>query len=320
MKKNFAILLLAALTCLSRDTRAEVQVADGIEAVIHDSVITSMEVQDATEPIADELRRDLRSQPQVLDRKYREALNENRERLVEDQLILREFSTAGYSLPESIIDEYVQERIKERYVSRATLTKTLAAQGITFEKWRKDIRDRFIIEQMRYANIAREIIVSPHKIETYYLEHTNDFKVSSLVRLRMILLAKPADDSGQTRQRADEVLKKIKDGAAFAEMATLYSQAADRNQGGLRNWEELSSLKKELADVAAKLEPGQMSEVIETDQACYIMKMEDKQASHVRPLNEVRAEIENTLAGEQRNRLQTQWIEKLRKKTFVRYF
>lgn len=318
MKKLFGTFLLTASVVLAQQSRAAV--SDGIEAIVHDSVITSYEVEDATAPIADELRRDFRSQPSVFDKKLREAWNENRERLLQDKLILREFSTAGYNLPESIIDEYIQERIKERFGDRATLTKTLSAQGMTFEKWRKDLRDRFIIEQMRYANVSRELIVSPHRIETYYLQHTNDFKLTDLVKLRMIFLAKPNGDSGQTRQRADEVLNKIKEGASFSEMASLYSQAADRSQGGLRDWEELSALRKELADAAAKLDAGQVSGVVETDQACYILKMEDKQPAHVKPLGDVRDEIERILMSEQRNRLQTQWIERLRKKTFVRYF
>jgi peptidyl-prolyl cis-trans isomerase SurA len=318
MRKFFAIPLLVALSFGVRQSRAEV--ADGIKAVVHDSVVTYLDVEDATAPAADELRRDYRDQPDVYEKKLNAALDENLERLLEDKLILREFETAGYNLPESIIDEYVQQRVKERYGSRATLTKTLAAEGMTFEKFRQQIRDQFIIEQMRYANVAKEIIVSPHKIETYYIEHTNDFKVSDMVKLRMILLTKPADDAGQARERANEVLGKIKEGASFADMASLYSQASDRTQGGLRDWEELSNLKKELADAARKLSPGQTSDVIETPQACYIIKLEDKQVAHVKPLSDVRADIEKILLGEQRNRLQKQWIDRLRKKTFVRYF
>jgi peptidyl-prolyl cis-trans isomerase SurA len=318
MRKCFAILLLAVMSCLMPQVRAEV--ADGIKAVVHDSVVTYLDVEDTTAPVAEDLRRDFRNQPDVYEKKLNAALDENLEVLVQNQLILHEFATAGYNLPESIIDEYVQQRVKERFGDRATLTKTLAAQGLTYEKWRQDIRDKFIIEQMRFAKIAREIIVSPHRIEVYYLEHTNDFKLAGQVKLRMVLLPKPADDTGQTRKLAGEILAKIKEGASFADMATLYSQSSDRKQGGERDWEELSKLKKELAEAAAKLNPGQVSGVIETPEACYLMKLEDKQSAHIKPLNEVRDEIEKILLSQQRERLQQQWIGRLRKKTFVRYF
>ena len=318
MRKRFAILLLAVMSCPVPHARAEL--TDGIKAVVHDSVVTILDVEEVTAPVAEDLRREYRNQPDIRDKKIDAAANENLEALVQNQLILHEFTTAGYNLPESIIDEYIQQRVKERFGDRATLTKTLAAQGITFERWRQGIRDNFIIEQMRFANVAKEIVVSPHRIEVYYLEHTNDFKLAEQVKLRIILLPKPADDAGQTRKLADEILAKIKEGATFAEMATLNSQGADRKQGGEREWEELSKLKKELAEAAAQLNPGQVSGVIETPEACYLMQLMDKQSAHIKPLNDVRDEIEKILLSQQRERLQQQWIKRLEKKTFVRYF
>ena len=294
--------------------------ADGVKAVVHDSIITYLDVEDATAPVADELRRDYRNQPDVFNKKLDAALDENLERLLQDQLILHEFASAGYNLPESIIDEYVQTRVRDRFGTRATLTKTLAAQGSTFEKYRRQIREQFIIEQMRYANVAKETIVSPHKIEAYYLAHTNEFQLAEQVKLRMIYLPKAADDSGQARQIADEVLAKIKEGAAFADLAALYSQSADRKQGGARDWEEISKLNPQLAAAAGRLSPGQVSEVIDTPKACYLIKLEDKQSAHIKPLGEVRDDIEKILTVEQRGRLVQQWIERMRKKTFVRYF
>ncbi len=318
MRTFFAILLLAGLMVPTPAVRAGV--ADGIKAVVHDSVITYVDVEDATAPVADELRRDYRNQPEVFNKKLDAALDENLERLLQDQLILREFASAGYNLPESIIDEYVQTRVRDRFGTRATLTKTLAAQGSNYEKYRRQIRDQFIIEQMRYANVSKETIVSPHKIEVYYLAHTNEFQVAEQVKLRMIYLPKAADDSGQARQLANEVLGKLKEGAAFADLASLYSQSADRKQGGARDWEEVSKLNPELAEAAGKLSPGQVSEVIEVPKACYLIKLEDKQPAHLKPLSEVRDEIEKILTVEQRSRLVQLWIERLRKKTFVRYF
>jgi len=317
MKKCFAILFFAVITCAA-SVRAEV--VDGVQVIVHDSIVTYSDVQEATAPAADELQREYQNQRDVLGGKIQAAWDENQERLVQDQLILHEFETAGYNLPESIIDEYIQQRVKDRFGDRATLTKTLAAQGKTFERWRRDIRDQFIIEQMRFANISREIIVSPHKIETYYLQHTNDFRMAERVKLRIIFLPKSAGDAAEARKLADEVLAKIKEGAAFGDMAKVYSKGAERNQGGERQWEELSGLKKEIADAAAKLDANQVSEVIETPEACYLLQMADKQSAHVKPLGEVRDEIERILLSEQRSRLQKQWIDRLRKKTFVRYF
>src|SRR5262249_16610344 len=145
---------------------------------------------------------------------------------IERQLILHEFETAGYNLPESIIDQQLDDYIKSKYNDRVTLTKTLQQEGITFEKFRQQYRDRFIVGAMREKNINKEIMISPHKIEAYYLDHKDDFKEEDKVKLRMIVLTNAPDaDATQSRKLADEILQKLNDGASFADM-TMYSQGS----------------------------------------------------------------------------------------------
>src|SRR5205823_1088054 len=149
--------------------------------------------------------------------------------LMARQLILHEFKTAAYNMPESVIDDQVKERIHGRFGDRVTLTKTLQAQGMTYEKFRQEIRDRFIEEILRQKNISSEIIISPHKVETYYLAHRDEFKMEDEIKLRMIVLNKTAEtDPAQVTKLAEEILTKLKEGAAFAEMATVYSQDSYR--------------------------------------------------------------------------------------------
>ena len=81
-----------------------------------------------------------------------------------------------------------------------------------------------------------------------------------------------------------------------------------------------SVLRKELAEVAFALTPGQVSDLIDTPDTCYLMLVEEKKSSHVRPLTEVSKDIEKTLRIREQAKLQKQWIEGLKKKTFIRYF
>lgn len=301
--------------------RADPEVVNGIDAIVHDSIITMQEVRDLTEPYVEDLRQQYGDRPDILDQKLTDAYKDNLQQLLERQLILHEFATAGYNLPESIIEEQLDDYIKSKYGDRVTLTKTLQEQGITFEKFREQFRDRFIVEQMRYKNISSEIMISPHKVEAYYLEHKDDFKEEDQVKLRMIVLTNAPDaDATQTRKLAGEILDRLNAGASFAEMASLYSQGSQKRDGGDWGWVEKSVLRKELADVAFTLKPGQKSGVIETPSAFYIMLVEDRRTAHTKDLSEVRDEIEKILLAKERTRLQQQWIEKLRKKTYVREF
>jgi peptidyl-prolyl cis-trans isomerase SurA len=299
--------------------RTNAELVNGIDAIVHDSIITFQEVNDASDRVVRQLHDQYGMQPDVLREKLGDAYKETLEELQERELILHEFETAGYNLPESIIDEQFEDYIKSKYPDRVTFTKTLQQEGITYEKARRDYRTTFIVEQMRYKNISSAIMISPHKIETYYVDHKDDFKEEDQVKLRMIVLTKtPEADSTEKRKLADEILAKLNEGASFADMASIYSQGSQAKQQGEWDWVEKSALRQELADVAFKLKPGEKSGVIDTPEAFYIMLVEDRREARVKPLPDVRDQIEKILLAKERTRLQQAWIDKLKQKTFIR--
>ncbi len=286
-------------------------------------------------------------------------------------MILHEFKTAGYTLPESVIDDMVQERIRADFGDRATLTKTLEAHGLTYDKFRQQIRDRFIVNALTEKNISSELIISPHKIELYYDEHKDQFKVEDQVKISVIVL-KSSDDPKAPRaaELAREILAKLNEGTSFKELATLYSQGSQRGEGGDWGWWEKTQLTKGFADVAYSLKVGQHSGVFSRSfgddywvylyqagqvtqarhyavdpvskkerlfeekpidspsalaslpnaQEFYLLQVNDTKTEHFRPLSEVRDLIEKNLQIVEKERLKKQWLDKLKKKTFVRTF
>ncbi len=324
--KAFRAIFVAVAVC-GFGCALHAELANGIHAIVHDTVITYQDVENRTVPVIEELRRQYRNQPDVYNQKLTEALNESLEYLLERQLILHEFNTAGYAVPETVIEEYMEERIRAGFPDRVTFTKTLQAEGSTLEKFRLKMREQFIVEQMRIKNISGELVISPHKIESYYLAHTNDYKLDDEVKLRMIVLNKPVSgDAASVRKLAEEIIRKIKEGAAFAEMAAVYSEGRQGREGGDWGWVQKYDrdgalvLRKELADVAFSLKPGELSGVIETPEVIYLMLVEDRRPAHIKALSEVRGEIERNMITEERARIQKNWIDRLKQKTFIRYF
>lgn len=310
--------VLAAMVCGPVFSRAEV--ADGVKAVVNDRVITFAEVEDYARDAASALRQQYASQPEVFQQKLNELLNDSLDQLVERQIILRSFDTEGYKLPDSAVDEIVQERIREQFGDRVTLMKTLQARGMTFEQFRQQVRDQYIATALRNQNVQRVVVISPTKVQNYYQSHQDNFKIDDQVKLRMIVLNKTSADDTNAAKFAREIQTKLKDGATFSEMASIYSQGSQQRQGGDWGWVERSVLRKELGEVAFSLAPGQTSDAIDTPDAVYLMLVEDKKPAHAKPLADVRNEIEKTLRTQQQAQLQKQWIDGLKKKTFIRYF
>jgi parvulin-like peptidyl-prolyl isomerase len=369
------ILLAVAALAFEAEAYSTTNTANAIVVAVNDAIITSQEIDQAILPQEELLLRQYPPNSPEYRRRFQQLWNEGVEALVTRRLILHEFKTAGGIIPDNYIEDKIRERIHDHYGDRVTMTKSLQARGITFETWRQQTREEIIIEIMRYQNISSDkIIISPQRIETYYAQHLDDFKLDDQVKLRMIVLGRPVDSStSDTLKLALEILAKIEGGAPFAEMAAIHSQGSQRKEGGDWGWRQRTfvnngaSLNKGLADIAFALGPGQRSGVIalakDGDEAYwiyqydkdarpvlgrkytskdsfleekkftgdpnevlapvdefYLMLVEDKKTAHVKPLADVRDQIEKTLFGLERRRLENRWIERLKNKSFVRTY
>lgn len=319
---NYFSTLTLTLLVLTSAASTSAQVVNGVKAVVHKAVITSGEVESEVLLLASEYERLYGRQTEVLNQKINAALQESLNRALEHQLILQDFERAGYNLPDSVIETEVQRELRTLYRGdRATLTRALQARGLTYEKWRQQVRDRFLVTQMRLKNIYGATLISPAKIQAYYQANLTNYLRDEQVKLRMITLnGATAEELDSARSLAREIRTKVQAGAAFSEMATIYSQGSQRASGGDWGWAGRTTLRSELAAVAFALNPGEVSEVIETPGAVFLMLVEERRPGGHRAIGEVRDEIEETLLKQERDRLQKQYVEKLRQKTFVRQF
>lgn len=316
--------LLPAGLIFSLILQCHSEMISGIVAVVNDSVITFQEVMIAFGPLEEQLLTQYQKQPKVFVQKRDQALAEKIEDLVERQLILSHFKTAGYNIKvlDAFVDDQIKERVKERYGDRVSLTKTLQAQGKTYEAFHREMRDQIIVDLLRQQFTSSEkVIISPYKIESYYQQNADKYKVADQVKLRMIVLNKTGGGTGDAvRKLADEIHAKLKAGALFAEMASIYSDGAQRAQAGDRGWVDRDFFKKELSEPAFALKAGEISAVVDLPEACYLMLVEEVRAAHVKPLPDVRDEIEGILKAQGRERLKKRWIERLKAKAFVAYY
>ena len=128
------------------------------------------------------------------------------------------------------------------------------------------------------------------------------------------------------RKLAEEILAKLDEGDSFESLAKVYSEGKEARDGGDWGWVGRGDLLKDLGNVAFSLQAHQHSRVIEMPAAgdftggYYILMVEDVKPARVKPLNEVRDEIEKILLQEQRAKLQDNWVKGLRVKAYIRLF
>ncbi|MDR2462483.1 MAG: peptidyl-prolyl cis-trans isomerase [Verrucomicrobiales bacterium] len=310
---------------------AQSPAVDGVAAVVNDKVITFSEVRKEVEPIEQQYSQ-MYSGLNLVE-KIKEARLAALKALIERQLIIQDFNAQGFFLPDSIADDQMGKIIKDQFGGdRSTFVRTLQAQGISIDSYKENLKSRVIVNAMRQRNVSAAVIVSPYQIEQYYQDNIKQFAQPEQVKLRDIFMRKALFK--EKRKEADgqeievdpqylqmkEIQAKVNTGSDFANLARSYSQGAQSAAGGDLGWVTAASLRKELADVAFKLRPGQNSPIIETDDGYHILMVDEVKKSSVLPLAQVRDGIEGALLQQERERLQQEWLDGLRAKAFIKMF
>lgn len=294
---------------------------NGIAAIVNDKVITYSEVREVVEP-RERLLRSQYSGPDLV-KKITELRKAALQDLIDRQLIIQAFDKEKLVIPAHFIDERVDAVIKENFGGdRHAFIKTMEAQKYTMSKFRDLERDKIIVQAMRSKNVKSNLIIPPGKVEEYYRQHRDQFSNKAQVKLRMIMIPGRADSGGGAAQTsmAEEIRAKLITGADFDKMAQMYSEDSTRDLGGDWGWIDDKTLSAPLSEVAFSLKPGEISKVVDVGGNHYILKVEARQGGEVKPLKDVRAEIEGRLRQEQAQQLQEHWLASLRSKAYIKTF
>jgi parvulin-like peptidyl-prolyl isomerase len=197
--------------------------------------------------------------------------------------------------------------LRERAGSQEKLDLLLKASGKTEAEARKEIAEYFTAQSALEGGL--NIVVTDQEATNFYAEHHADFEQPETVRLYDILLLKinPAtrqpltvDQQQANRKQIEDLLKRIRGGESFTNLAAKYSEDPNSNEKG----GELPPLARdqmwpELAAAAFSLTNNQTSDVIDTSVGYYMIKLLDKNPAKVEPYNGVDTRIAGIQPGQQ---------------------
>ena len=328
------LVLATAAFCLAPAARGQV-LADGIAAVVNDKVITYVQINQQVADTEKLLRQNL--QGEELFQRVKEAKLNVLRALIERELIIQDFKTQGGFIPETYTTERINDIIRTEYGGdRVAFIKTLYERGVTMQKFKDEIQDNAIVGYMRNKNVIQTVLVSPYQIEQYYQQNLRLYQQDEKIKVRTIVLRKSLFPSQKTdadgkqvtydpqEEIAKEILYKLDTGSDFAELAKSYSEASNKDDGGELGWvtqNGKTAIRSDLWDAIAKLQPGQHTDVITTaDGFYYIIQVEDRKQSAMAPMEDVRAQIEQTVKNEESQLREQQYLDTLRAKAFIKMF
>ncbi|HUI79878.1 MAG TPA: peptidyl-prolyl cis-trans isomerase [Bryobacteraceae bacterium] len=134
------------------------------------------------------------------------------------------------------------------------------------------------------------------QLQQYYNQNKESYRVMERIKVRHILLKtvdKPAAEDAKMKAKGEDLLKQIKAGANFAELAKKNSEdiGSAQNGGELPDWVTRGQTDAEFERVAFSLKPGQTSDLVKTQYGYHIIQVLQHEDARLRTFEEVKTEI-----------------------------
>jgi peptidyl-prolyl cis-trans isomerase D len=155
------------------------------------------------------------------------------------------------------------------------------------------------------AKIQSGVEITHDELQAYYNQHRDQYRVPEQAKVSHILIKTPlagpdgkVDQKGvaEAQRRAEDLLKQLKAGAKFEDLAKKYSEdPGSAKEGGSLGWIGKGRTVPEFEKAAFSLPKGQLSDLVKSSYGFHIIRVDDRQDAHMKTLDEVKGEIEPIL-------------------------
>ena len=236
-----------------------------------------------------------------------------------------------------ITDEEVMNMIEEIATSQkeplsiAEFKKKMAEYGQSFDEVKEEIREGLARNKFMQAHWAGKIDVTEEDARKYYDENPNQFEQSEQVRASHILIKPelvdpnvdpnidPNEAKTVAKAKAEDLLKQIKEGADFAELAKAHSICPSAPQGGDLGFFPRGETTPAFENTAFELEIGKISEIVETEYGYHIIKVTDHKEAGTIAFDQVKDNIITQLTQIKQSELAEDYIDTLKAKANIVY-
>ena len=234
------------------------------------------------------------------------AQRQQLEAMALDTLIAQEvLYQAAKDIAIADLDQQVAAKIeaaKARLGTPEDFQKALAQTGMTEEQFKAHLARDIKIGTYIQQEVDAKVTITLEQARQFYDQNPDKFKKPESVHASHILIGTDAGASPEAKaaakQKADDLLAKIKGGADFAELAKAESTCPSAQKGGdLGNFGR-GQMVKPFEEAAFSLQDGEVSGVVETQFGYHIIKSQGKTTSEIVPFEQVEARIMTQLKNQ----------------------
>jgi peptidyl-prolyl cis-trans isomerase SurA len=255
---------------------------DRIVAVINNEVITHNDLNDRLSTIIRQLQKESTQLPpqEVMQKQVLEQM-------INTQVQIQEAKETGIKVDESTLDKTLQRIADENKVSMTDFRRLLEQDGISWTKFREEIRGEVMISRLREREVEGNVNVTEAEVDTQLSLEAREANTDQEFRLAHILVVVPEQATSaqieQRRVRAAQALSEIRKGVEFAQVSARFSDAPDALQGGNLGWRATGRLPTLFLEALNQIKPGDTTDILRSANGFHIVKLLDKRGKSAAP-------------------------------------
>jgi len=257
----------------SSSSRVQPELVDAIVAVVNSDVITLKELNDRIKVIEQRMtRQNMQIPPRDMLRK------QVIERMILNRAQLQQARELGIRIDDLVLDRSVSRIAEQNNVTVQTLRDQLERDGVSFARFREEIREEITLQRVREREVDNKLQISESEIDNF-LSSTASRNVETQQELNIsqILVRVPENASAQQvadrKKRAEQAVEQLKSGGEFAKVAASFSDAGDALTGGELGWRSPSRLPQLFVEAVDKLSDGQIAPIVRSANGFHVLKL-----------------------------------------------
>jgi peptidyl-prolyl cis-trans isomerase SurA len=251
---------------------------DRIVAVVGKEVVTQSELAEKRDFAERQLRRQGTPLPE-------RALLERQilDRLIIDKAQLQLARESGIRIEELQLDKALERIAENNNVSLAGFRQMLEKDGVTFDRFREEVRQQIQMQRLREREVDDRVEVTDAEIDQFLADAKSDGSARNAYNLAHVLVRLPEQASPEqiesARKKIDKARAEAVAGADFAKIAAGYSDAPDALQGGVMGWRDEDRLPELFAKTVRGMKAGEISVVLRSPGGFHVVKLIERRGS-----------------------------------------
>jgi len=318
---------------LQEQPKTEVQPGGPAEIVavtVNGFDITEEDVEEKIKPRLEQMAaRNKQLPPAFIEQLRTQMRKEALERMIVERLIDEQVKAAPIVVTEEDINDLIKTMAASQKMSVDDMKALIEASGQSFEQWKQQMQfEKGIAYQKLFeSRFDDKVNITEEDARKYYSENQQQFEIPEQVRASHILIkpdtsdpnVEPALAKAAAKAKAEELLKQIKDGDDFAELALANSGCPSSARGGDLGFFSRGRMVPAFEEAAFALEVGQVSDIVETKFGYHIIKVTDRKDASVTMFEQAKDDILKLLTQTRQAELAKEYIESLKAQANIVY-